>query len=258
MALSYNQTKDLLDSLYVKYNCLNSSEDPVWNLHKVNSELDKEILAFITTCYSYGNISQINKFIQKVLNYSSSCFADFILSDKEVRKIKKFNFNYRFNTSADFFDLLFSISKVIKKYGSLKLLFLKYYKKDDSNVIKALYGFTSEIRSYSDFNKSFGYLLPDVNRKSACKRLFLFLRWMVRKDNVDLGLWNDVVDTSKLIFPVDTHVYKIALEYNFVKRKSLDINFALELTEKLKEYDPIDPVKYDFALCHLGVDKYKF
>ena len=78
---------------------------------------------------------------------------------------------------------------------------------------------------------------------------------MVRKDKIDLGLWGKSVDTSKLIMPVDIHVYRAARKYKLTERKSCDMKFAIELTNKLKQYDPKDPVKYDFALCHLGVDR---
>jgi uncharacterized protein (TIGR02757 family) len=82
----------------------------------------------------------------------------------------------------------------------------------------------------------------------------LFLRWMVRKDEIDLGLWSEV-DSGKLIMPVDTHIARISKKLKLVKRKSVDLKFALELTNKLKQFDSADPVKYDFALCHSGIDR---
>lgn len=258
MYITHNNISKLLETLYSKYNSVNSSVDPIWNLKNVKSNLDKEILAFITSCYSYGNITQINKFINNVLNLTGPKISEFLISFNGYQSIDKYNFVYRFNTNKDFFDLIFAISDVLKNYGSLKSLFLKHYNTEDVNVINALYGFTSEIRSVQKYNKSFEYLLPVIGRKSACKRLFLFLRWMVRKDNVDLGLWNNHIHTSKLIIPVDTHIYKISRKYGLITRKSLDLMFAVELTEKLKEFDPDDPVKYDFSLCHLGVDRVRF
>ena len=80
---------------------------------------------------------------------------------------------------------------------------------------------------------------------------------MVRKDDIDTGLWSDI-PASKLIMPVDTHIARISKKLDLVKRKSIDLKFALELTGKLKEVDPVDPVKYDFALCHIGIDKKEF
>ena len=82
----------------------------------------------------------------------------------------------------------------------------------------------------------------------------LFLRWMVRKDEIDLGIWNEV-SQSKLIMPVDTHIARISKKLRLVKRKTIDLKFAIELTNYLKKFDGNDPVKYDFALCHVGIDK---
>jgi uncharacterized protein (TIGR02757 family) len=82
----------------------------------------------------------------------------------------------------------------------------------------------------------------------------LFLRWMIRKDEIDLGIWN-IVPPSKLIIPVDTHIARVSKKLKLVKRKSIDLKFALELTYNLKSFDPNDPVKYDFALCHAGIEK---
>ncbi len=248
-------TKQLLESYYVKYNICNSSKDPIWNLKKVHTKQDKEILAFIISCYTYGNIVQINKFVEKVLSFTTEDIYKFIISFKLSPKHSDYDFKYRFNTTADFMDLLNSLSKILKKYGSLKKLFLKYYEQDKGNILAALDGFTAEIRSLANGGKTFEYLVPVVSRKSTCKRLLLFLRWMVRRDNIDTGLWNAEVSTSDLLIPVDTHVFRIARKYKLVDRKTLDIKFSELLTEKLKQFDPIDPVKYDFALCHLGVDR---
>lgn len=258
MAITNIITKQLLDSYYVNYNRHLSSKDPIWNVKQEKTDSGKELIAFITSCYCYGNIVQINKFIDKVISHATGDIYSYLISFKRSKKLLSQGFRYRFNSTQDFFDLMHALSVILKKYGSLKGLFLKYYSPKDENIIKALGGFTSDIRKLANGEKTFEYLVPDIKRKSTCKRLFLFLRWMVRKDNVDTGLWNRDVHASKLVMPVDTHVYRIARKYELVKRKSLDLKFALELTERLKEYDLNDPVKYDFALCHLGVDKVNF
>jgi uncharacterized protein (TIGR02757 family) len=270
--------KRLLDSYYNKFNSHLSSKDPIWNLKFTKSDLDKEFLAFFISCYAYGNIVQINKHVMKFIDLSEGNIYGFIkdfnqkkflnsvpqVEDSPRRaslleeKFHKETYYYRFNTEQDFVDLISSLQEIIKDYGSLKSLFLNHYKSTDDNILQALNKFTSVIRNKGKHSKSFNYLLPDVSRNSTCKRLNLFLRWMVRKDSIDSGLWSREVAASKLIIPVDTHVYKVSRKLNLVKRKSCDMKFAIELTEKLKTFDSNDPVKYDFALCHIGVDKINF
>jgi len=260
--------KNLLDSYYLKYNNHLSSKDPIWNLQFAKSDLDKEFLAFVISCYAYGSINQINKHIKKFLDLSSGNVYSFIknfnhnnlknsVTQASLLANEDNNYYYRFNTQADFIDLIYSLQCVINVHGSLKKLFLKHYKHSDDNILPALNKFTSEIRNSVKHSKSFEYLIPDVSKNSPCKRLHLFLRWMVRKDSIDTGLWSREVDKSKLIIPVDTHVYKVSRKLGLLQRKSCDIKFAIELTNKLKTFDPIDPVKYDFALCHIGIDKIK-
>jgi uncharacterized protein (TIGR02757 family) len=127
------------------------------------------------------------------------------------------------------------------------------------NIIPALHAFTLELREAvpsrkRSANKFFEYLIPDPQNNSTCKRLNLFLRWMVRKDEIDLGIWNKV-SRSKLVMPVDVHVARVSGLLGLVKRKSVDLKFAVELTDRLKQFDNDDPVRYDFSLCHIGIDK---
>ncbi len=253
MRLKDIKTKQLLDGLYRKYNIKESSDDPVWNLGVLPTENDIETAAFLISCYSYGNVTQINNFTERIYGLTGYNIYDFVKNYRSSGVENDLNFVYRFNTSEDFFLLLKSVSRALKEYGSLKELFLDGYGKSDFNVIPALEKFTKYLREFSDSSDTFGYLVPDVSDGSACKRLNLFLRWMVRKDNVDYGLWPEV-DRSKLLMPVDIHVYRQSQKLKLVKRRTCDLKYAVELTEKLKEYDAKDPVKYDFALCHLGME----
>jgi len=249
--------KKFLDSYYLKYNSHLSSKDPVWNLQFAKSSLDKEFLAFFVSCYAYGSIEQINKHVRKFIDLSEDNVYEYIKHFNHRILNNNNDYYYRFNTEKDFIDLIYSLKTIIMEYGSLKSLFLKHYSQDDENILHALDKFTSKIRNAVRHSGTFGYLIPDVSRNSTCKRLNLFLRWMVREDSIDLGLWSREVDKSKLIIPVDTHVFKVSQKLGLVSRKSCDMKYAIELTEKLKSFDFHDPVKYDFALCHIGVDKIK-
>ncbi len=251
--------KKRLDELYLFYKKKFSSKDPIWTLHKFAEPKDIELAGFLTSAYSYGQIDLINSFTGKLLTAIGNKPHEFTINF-EKRKDKKFlkGLNYRFNTDKDLTDLFSSLNKIINSYGSLYNLFSKYYSANDENIIPALSGFAGEINKEMPHRKSGEvnyrrYLIPDPVQKSTCKRLNMYLRWMVRKDEIDSGLWN-AVSPSKLIMPVDVHVARISRERKFVNRRTIDLKFAAELTGFLKQFDENDPVKYDFALCHLGIE----
>ncbi|NOS85484.1 MAG: TIGR02757 family protein [Ignavibacteria bacterium] len=258
--MNNSELKEKLEAHYLNYRQKFSSKDPVWILHRFTDEKDIELIGLITAAYAYGSVDQINRFINELLLKTGNKPYEFTINFSK-RKDKKHlsGLYYRFNSHFDLLDMFSSLNKVIVKHGSLKNLFLSHYEAAHTNIIPALSGFTNELNKNipKNDNRYYHYLFSNPVNKSTCKRMNLFLRWMVRKDNVDLGLWNEV-DTSKLIMPVDTHIARISKKLKLVNRKSIDLKFAMELTNKLKEFDPFDPVKYDFALCHIGIDKKEF
>ncbi len=250
--------KDKLENLYKQYKYRFSSKDPVWVLHRFSDARDIEIIGLITAAYSYGQVDLINKFTDKLLLQTGGKPYEFTINFAK-RKDKKYlkGLNYRFNTENDLALLFSAISKAITEYGSLKNLFLRAYDSEGENIVNALTNFISVLNSYSSNRHGyFNYLLPNPNNKSTCKRMNLYLRWMVRKDEIDTGIWSEV-SRSKLIMPVDVHVARVSKALKLVERKSVDLKFALELTRNLKKFDNHDPVKYDFSLCHIGIDGVK-
>jgi len=247
--------KIFLDSIYGKYKNKHSSKDPVWTLHDFNEAKDIEVAGLITSCYSYGQVDQINVFIRRFLKNIDFKVHEFT-SNFSQQKDKKFlkGLYYRFNSEDDLASLLSNISLALNDNGSLQNLFLKNYSPKDPNIIAALSAFAKKLNGESNTGSSFRYLIPLPEKNSSCKRLNLYLRWMVRKDNIDTGIWTSV-DKSKLLMPVDTHIYRISRNLGLAERKSCDMKFAIELTEVLRSFDKNDPVKYDFALCHIGIDK---
>lgn len=171
-------------------------------------------------------------------------------------KDKKFlkDLNYRFNPQQDLSLLLKILKRIYEKHKSLEDLFMLEHSAGNENILPALKRFTGEFNISVPEKNSFRYLVPLAENGSACKRLNLFLRWMVRNDEIDTGIWNKV-DTSALIIPVDVHVFRVSRKLNLVQRNTCDMKFALALTDKLKEFDPADPVKYDFAICHISMEK---
>lgn len=258
--MNNSELKEKLETHYLNYRQKFSSKDPVWILHRFSDEKDIELIGLITAAFAYGSVDQINRFVDELLHKTGNKPYEFTINFSK-RKDKKHldGLYYRFNSQADIADMFNSLNVALAKFGSLKNLFLTHYETSHSDIIPALSKFTKELNKNIPRSESsyYHYLFSDPANKSTCKRMNLFLRWMVRKDDIDTGLWN-VIDTSKLIIPVDTHIARISGLLGLVSRKSIDLKFAQELTDKLKTFDPLDPVKYDFALCHIGIDKKDF
>jgi len=171
----------------------------------------------------------------------------------ETKKNWMKNFVYRFHRRADLVSLVTAIKKARKKSGSLLKLFLENDNPSADTILPGLDGMVSALRKYSGRGtQAYRTLLADPSAGGASKRWCLFLRWMIRKDNVDPGPWSDKVSKARLVIPLDTHVSRIARQLGMVKRKSNDWKTALELTSFLRRLDPNDPVKYDFAICSYG------
>ncbi len=243
-----------LNEIFRKYGKKLSSKDPVWNLHDLTEERDIEIAALFVSCFSYGKVEQINSFVRRFAGRIGNDWHEFTLNFSEQKDKKYFEDLYhRFNTPNDLSRLIRSVNSALNSHGSLKHLFLSGLKDDDVNIVNALDSFSSGLCGF-DAPERFRYLLPQTSKGSACKRLNLFMRWMVRKDEIDTGCWAEV-GTRRLVMPVDTHVYNVSRSLGLVDRKSCDMKFAVMLTDTLKMFDPDDPVKYDFALCHIRMDK---
>lgn len=250
------ELKKYLDRLYLKYSRKYSSDDPVWILHDLKSKKDIEVLAFIISCFSYGRVEFIVDFISRLTFSINKEIFEFIINYNPSKDRKYISgFYYRFNTENDLSELFRCLSVVLKKYNNLENLFLEKYSVTEDNILTPLNHFAKTFNSFGRIGQksSFRYLVPVPENNSACKRLNLFLRWLVRKDNIDFGLWENV-SKSKLIIPVDTHVFRVSRELGLINRKSCDLKFALTLTDTLKKFDSNDPVKYDFALCHVGIE----
>jgi len=236
---------------------LYSSDDPVWYLHSLNDDKEIEIAGFILACFAYGRVDIMNNFTDSLFKRIRGSIYEFTVNFGKRDKQYFNHLQYRFNNGNDISYLFRQIQKAYLDYGSLKELFLTDYSSEDKNILKPLNYFTCFLKKNVPEDSGFHYLVPDSSKNSACKRLNLFLRWMVRKDEIDMGIWGGEVDKSKLIIPVDIHVYRISKQLNLVNRNSCDMKYAIELTNKLKEFDPEDPVKYDFALCHIGIENKK-
>ena len=213
--------------------------DPILIAHKHKDEYS----SLIASLFAYGNVRAILKFLNRI---------DYSL--KEIKYDQ--TLYYRFQTSKDVYVFLKTL-QTMKMHYSLNDIFLKGYEIDYNpidgirEIIKKIY----EIAEYK--SKGFEFLIGKIPPHgktrgiSPYKRWNMFIRWMVRDEYPDLGLWKKV-EKKDLIIPLDTHTHKVSLKLNLLKRKTYDLQSAIELTEKLKEFDPQDPVKYDFALYRIG------
>jgi uncharacterized protein (TIGR02757 family) len=189
--------------------------------------------------------------VHKVLSQMGGSPAEYVMNTSTKKLSKTFEgFRHRWATSEDLVQMLSGVKTMIGKYGSLEEGFTAGLDENDEDVIPAMTRFASEIVCVG--SGAGVCLIPDPCRKSACKRLNLFLRWMVRSDNVDPGGW-DRVPASKLIIPLDTHMYRFASLLGMTERKQANLATAREITAEFAMMSPDDPVKYDFALTRLGI-----
>jgi uncharacterized protein (TIGR02757 family) len=257
--MTARKLKEKLDELYEKYNRRDLIKpDPLQFVYRYSSGADKEIAAFLSAVLAYGRVEQIQKSLEKLFSLMEKSPYDFVISfDNKKKKLLK-DFKHRFNTGKDICDLLKILKSALQQYGSLEKLFLKGYKKEDKNIIPALSEFCTSLRQLHShggnghMSRGLAYLLPHPLSGSACKRFNLFLRWMDREDDVDVGLWKSV-DASKLIIPMDAHISKLCKNMGFYKRKTISLAAAIEITDNFAKVEPCDPVKYDFALCRSGM-----
>ena len=254
--------KQKLEYHYKYFDYSQISPDPLQFLHKYSNPLDVEIAGVLSSVFAYGNVKQIIATLEKIHSVMQNQPEEFIknYSHKKDKKLFR-NIVYRFYTSDDISDLFKGLNKIYTTYGSLKKLFLLYYFQEEEHLKNALHFYSRNmieiIADHDEPSRGVTFMFPDPYKGSACKRTNLFLRWMVRKDELDFGLWPEV-STSKLVIPVDTHIAKICRELKLTKQKNVSWKMAEEITDNLKRFDDNDPVKYDFAICHIGMRKMKF
>ena len=247
-------TKPQLERLYALYNSRKwVHPDPLEFLYDYGDLKDREVAGLIASSLAYGRVAQILKSVSGVLEKMGPSPFGFLVSSKpsSLRRIFS-DFKHRFTTGEDLALMLMGARSVIKRFGSLYECFLSGFNDDDETVLTGLSCLVSELRT--NLNGRSNSLLPLPEKGSACKRWNLFLRWMVRKDQVDPGGW-DRISPAKLIIPLDIHMHRICLSLKLTGRKNADMRTAIEITSAFRKIEPEDPVRYDFALTRLGIRK---
>lgn len=225
------------------------SPDPLEFLSRYKNPADRELAALLAACFAYGNVKQILKNVNGILDKMTGGPHAFILNATPAGLRRAFKgFRYRFTGEEELLSFLCALKRILKKHGSLENCFLTYYRPGDDTVLPALRGLARELRKGTDLHS----LIPDPDKNSALKRLNLFLRWMVRKDAVDPGGW-EKVSPAQLIVPLDVHMHRIARKLKLTGRNAADITTALEISRAFKKCCPQDPIKYDFCLTRFGI-----
>ena len=259
MSKRTSQMKDVLERLYEKYNHHELiSPDPLQFVYCYSNPADMEIAAFLASALAYGRVQQIEKSLTDLLGRMGDSPSEFVINfDKDKRQTLR-GFKHRFTTGDDISDLLALLRTIINQCGSIEQYFAMGYNFGDRNIIPALSEFCN---SLLDIHAAGGgrqparglkYLLVNPNGRSACKRLNLFLRWMVRDDDVDTGIWKSI-DKARLIVPVDVHMSRLCKILGLYRQKTASLSAAVEITKSFAEIEPADPVKYDFALSRIGI-----
>ncbi len=240
----------LLEELYECFNRRRYVEpDPLQMVLEYQDPADREIVGLIAASLAFGNVKQILASIGRVLPALGSPAR--YLAETAPRTIQRRfrDFRHRYASGADLAELLCGIQRVRAEHGSLEACFVLALHARDEDVVAALEDFTDALRVGPAARN---FLLPHPARGSACKRLHLYLRWMVRRDAVDPGGW-DRVAPSVLMVPLDTHMHRLACRMGLSQRRQADARTVREVTAGFRQWAPADPVRYDFALTRLGI-----
>lgn len=253
----------LLEGLYLHYDHRFVDPDPLQFVRAHEGAEDREVVGLIASSLAYGNVLQIKRSVARVLA---------LLGSRPARALRRLDprkaasslegFRHRFSTGRDVACLLHFLRQMLASEGSVEAFFLRGHANGAAHVGPALASFSARALAL-DHADLYGrgelpgkagvrFFLPSPEDGSACKRLNLFLRWMVRKDDVDLGVWSRA-KPSALVVPVDAHIDAIARRVGLTRYRSPGWPMALDITAQLRKFDASDPVKYDFALHRLGL-----
>lgn len=250
-----NDLKILLDSLVEKYNRPDFIEaDPICIPHRFTKKQDIEISGFWAAMFAWGQRKTIINKASEVMALMDDAPHDFIVNHREEDRERFLTFKHRTFQPLDALYFLEFLQWFYQNHDSLEEAFLHKMKPCDEHTGAALAGFHELFFSRPHAPRRTRKHVATPATKSSCKRLNMFLRWMVRPagQGVDFGIWKNI-SPSQLLIPLDVHVERVARKFGLLERKQTDWLAVIELTERLRKFDSEDPVKYDFALFGMGV-----
>ena len=253
--MKQNSLKDFLDSKVAQYNTPTFiKDDPICLPHRFTKRQDIEIAGLFAAVFAWGNRTIIINKCTELLRRMDNAPFDFILnhSDNDLKKLM--GFKHRTFNDTDLLYFIHFLQNHYSRFPSLETAFTKGIGHGDGTIENGLNHFFQYFFSLEDAPKRTQKHIASPNKKSTCKRLNMYLRWMVRKDKkgVDFGIWKNI-SPSQLVCPIDVHVARVAYRFNLLQRKQIDWQAGMELTTHLRTFDAADPAKYDFALFGLGV-----
>jgi uncharacterized protein (TIGR02757 family) len=253
--------KTLLDQLYGAFNDVDSARDPVHIVRRFSDPADREIVGFCAASLAFGRVASLMDSIERLLVVMGPSPASFARRfDPPTHSDALTGVGHRWIRTNDVAALLWIVRQMLERSGSIEAFFADGDDPDSPDVSTGLERFSARACAI-DLRPAYGrvpprpgvrYFFPRPSGGSACKRLNLFLRWMVRRDAIDLGVWQ-AVSPARLVVPLDTHVIRVGRCLRLTRYRSAGWSMAADITRSLRRIDPIDPVKYDFALCHLGM-----
>jgi uncharacterized protein (TIGR02757 family) len=254
--------KSTLDRLYADYNHPDSAADPIQIVRRYARPDDREVVAFCAASLAFGRVASVLQSIERLTAIMGSQPADYVRRFDPRRDAPAFDgLVHRWIRERDLVALVWVLRQMLDRSATIEGFFLEGYDPDAADVAAALDSFSARAMAL-DLTAAYGrrkppaqgvaYFFPRPSKGSACKRLNLFLRWMVRRDALDLGVWTRV-SPSKLVVPLDTHVIRVGRCLQLTRYTSPGWAMARDITASLQRIDPADPIRYDFSLCHLGM-----
>jgi uncharacterized protein (TIGR02757 family) len=250
-----------LDLLYHDYNRANSASDPIDRVRPFTSRADQEIAGFCAGALAFGRVASVLNSIDALFAVMGPHPAEFVRRfEPEAAPAGMRAIVHRWIRGDDLVALLWILRQMLEQSGSIESFFLEGYRAEHDDIGPALDSFSTRALAF-DIRRAYGrvprrpgvcYFFPRPSAGSACKRLNLFLRWMTRSDEIDLGAWTRV-PASKLIVPLDTHVIRLGRCLRLTRYVSPGWKMAADITASLRRLDPLDPVRFDFSLCHVGM-----
>jgi len=250
-----------LDRAYDGFNLTHSTRDPIWTVRRFADPADQEVVAFLASALAFGRVQSVLQTVDAVLAVMGPSPAAFLRSFTPEQAPAFDGLGHRWIRSRDLAALAWQLHQMLRDHGSIEGFFADGGRHAGDETVEAALESFSRRAMALDLVAVYGrrrpvpgvgYFFSRPSSGGACKRLNLFLRWVVRQDAVDLGLWSSV-RPAQLIVPLDTHIIRVGRCLGLTARVSPGWKMAVDITATLRRLSPEDPVRYDFSMCHIGM-----